>query len=206
MADKRLNRRDFLIGAGLLAGSIVVGAGVNVAVAYADVLRPPGSLDEEEFIARCIRCERCISICPTDIIEPLGIEENVLAVRTPILNFENDYCIYCDKCRQVCPTGAIAEVDPFDAGDARIGCAAVVTDQCLAYLSSGSCGVCVDVCPYDALSLSSEHKPVVDESKCNGCGACVKRCPANVMTSFSGDKIRGIHVYTEKQLEEVKQA
>ena len=38
-------------------------------------------------------------------------------------------------------------------------------------------GDCVSVCKFDALSVSSEGIPVVDEEKCTSCGKCVKICP-----------------------------
>ena len=116
-------RRTFVIGGAALVASVVVGAGVRSFVAEADVLRPPGALPEDQFMARCIKCERCISVCPTDVLEPLGIERGLLQARTPVLSFANDSCTFCDKCREVCPTAAIGEVDPYapDQGRTRRG-------------------------------------------------------------------------------------
>lgn len=37
------------------------------------------------------------------------------------------------------------------------------------------CGMCVDVCPYDALSLE-DYKAQVNEVLCEGCGTCVATC------------------------------
>ena len=37
------------------------------------------------------------------------------------------------------------------------------------------CGMCVEVCPYDALSLEDE-KAVVNEVLCEGCGTCTATC------------------------------
>ena len=36
-------------------------------------VRPPGSLSEEEFLARCIRCSQCMKVCPTSGLQPLTV-------------------------------------------------------------------------------------------------------------------------------------
>lgn len=206
MSASNPTRRTFVVGGAALLASVAVGAGVRPFVAESDVLRPPGAVPEGEFMARCIKCERCISVCPTDVLEPLGIEAGILQARTPVLNFTSGSCTFCDLCREVCPTAAIGEVDPDAPATGRIGCAVLHEDRCLAFLETNSCGICVDACPYEALSFDAGRRPVVDEAKCNGCGECVRICPANVFTSFSGGKARGIEVVTEKTFQAGKEA
>lgn len=197
-------RRTFVIGAAALVAGVASGAAARPFAAYADVLRPPGSLDESDFAARCIRCERCISVCPTDVLYPLGIEQGIVSVRTPALDFTDGSCTFCDECRKVCPTGAVGLVDAWKPQEGRIGQAVVWEDRCLAFLTLNSCGVCVDACPYEALSFDAQRRPVVDGTRCNGCGECVRVCPANVLTSFSGGSTRGIEVVTEKRLAQLE--
>lgn len=194
-------RRAFVVGGVALAASATIGLAIKPYLAEADVLRPPGSVPEAEFIARCIKCNRCISVCPTQVLDPMGIEEGLLQVRTPRLNFSDNLCIFCDKCRRVCPTEAILKVDPHTPLEGRIGIAILHPDRCLAFLEAGSCGICIDACPYEALSFDENRRPVVDDQLCNGCGECVRICPANVLRSFSGGSVRGIEVITEKQYE-----
>ncbi len=38
-------------------------------------------------------------------------------------------------------------------------------------------GTCVQVCPFDAIKMSSEELPVVDKDKCKACNKCVIVCP-----------------------------
>ena len=42
-------------------------------------------------------------------------------------------------------------------------------------------GTCEKVCPFDAIHISENGLPVIDENKCTGCGNCVKACPRNVI-------------------------
>jgi ferredoxin-type protein NapG len=194
------SRRTFIVAMAALVTGVATGGAGAVAMPTtieASVLRPPGSLPEADFIARCIRCERCISVCPEDVLEPIGIEGGP-TMRTPKLDYAEGACTFCDKCREVCPTAAITEVDPYRPDLGRIGVAVISPERCLAYEKTGSCGICVDACPYDALSLDGERHPRVEESLCNGCGECVRICPANVLTSFGGSQMRGVDIVTEK--------
>lgn len=193
------SRRAFCIGAVSVAAGVLCGAAARPHAAQADVLRPPGALAEPGFAARCIRCERCIGVCPEGVLYPLGIEAGVLVVRTPSLDYAAGSCTFCGKCREVCPTAAIGAVDACNPSAGRIGVAAVREDRCLAYVQPGSCGVCRKACIYDAISFDDERRIVIDKGRCNGCGACVAACPANVSTRFEGGSVRGVEVITERR-------
>jgi Na+-translocating ferredoxin:NAD+ oxidoreductase RNF subunit RnfB len=43
-------------------------------------------------------------------------------------------------------------------------------------------GDCVKVCPFDAISMSAEGIPVVDEDKCKACNKCVLVCPKKLFS------------------------
>ncbi len=42
-----------------------------------------------------------------------------------------------------------------------------------------NCGVCVNICTFNAIFRDQEGKAYVDPDKCMGCGLCVYRCPNN---------------------------
>lgn len=195
-----VSRRTFLLGGASLAACAVGGAALKPLIAEADVLRPPGSLPEEDFMARCIRCNRCVTVCPTHVLDPMGVEEGILQIRTPRLHYSRNYgtCTFCDECYHVCPTEAIGPVDPYAPLEGRIGVAFLHSANCLAFFTSGACGVCVDACPYEALVFDEQARPVVIPDLCNGCGECVAVCPAASLTSYSGAG-RAIEVVTEKR-------
>jgi Fe-S-cluster-containing hydrogenase component 2 len=43
------------------------------------------------------------------------------------------------------------------------------------------CGLCVDVCPVEAISMENK-KAKVDADKCVDCGQCVEQCPSEAIS------------------------
>ena len=43
------------------------------------------------------------------------------------------------------------------------------------------CGMCVSICPFDAISFNPNGAAEVDETKCQGCSACVIECPRRII-------------------------
>ncbi|MEZ5336040.1 MAG: 4Fe-4S binding protein [Methanolobus sp.] len=44
------------------------------------------------------------------------------------------------------------------------------------------CGVCVDSCPVEAISMSDDDIAVVNPDECVDCGDCVEICPVEAIT------------------------
>ena len=75
------------------------------------VIRPPGSVEEKDFLERCIKCDQCLRVCPTNVLQPALMESGLEGIWTPILNMKLGYCeVNCTLCGQVCPTGAIQRI------------------------------------------------------------------------------------------------
>jgi len=55
-----------------------------------------------------------------------------------------------------------------------------------------ACGLCVKVCPYNALTLNKELKKItIVEAACGGCGTCAAECPSGALTQshFTDEQI-----------------
>jgi ferredoxin-type protein NapG len=153
-------------------------------------LRPPGALPAEEFLSRCIKCQKCLEVCPTGAITSVLLTETVLGAGSPQLDFEAGYCDLCMKCIEVCPTGALR---PIDKDTARLGVAEVDRESCVAWIWRG-CTKCYEECPLDAIVLDDYQRPAVDAAKCNGCGLCEYVCISSAVRSYSRSRGKGIVV------------
>ncbi len=142
-------------------------------------LRPPGALDEPEFLARCIRCGQCSEVCPNRCINAFALENGVASLGTPYIIPREQACILCMKCGQVCPTGALQDI-VREAGvivaKVKMGKARVDEDLCLSYQGK-TCGVCYRACPLQdvAIRVGMLEQPHVFAA-CVGCGLCERSC------------------------------
>lgn len=162
------------------------------------LIRPPGSLIEEEFLARCIRCGQCMKICPTNALHPTLLEAGWEGVFTPYLIPVIGYCEYnCVLCGQSCPTGAIEALTADkkhgneDSQPIRIGTAIIDRFQCLPWAFGKECIVCEEWCPTSPKAIDIltsrwtdadgneeiSRRPIVNAELCIGCGACEYVCP-----------------------------
>jgi polyferredoxin len=117
------------------------------------VIRPPGSVEEREFLERCIRCAECMKVCPNNALHPAFFEAGVEGIWTPILIPRIGYCEHsCVLCGQVCPTGAIqkiTEAEKLGIGQKPVSIGTAFYDQgrCLPWAMATPCIVCEEFCP-----------------------------------------------------------
>ncbi|MDR3315881.1 MAG: 4Fe-4S dicluster domain-containing protein [Coriobacteriales bacterium] len=177
--------------AGMTRRTVVLGAGGTLAmlglgglrfIGQTPLIRPPGGQDEDQLLSACIHCEKCYEICPRNVIAPAHIEDGILNMRTPTLDFDDDYCDWCKEvndgdplCVKVCPTQALQLPEGATAEKTILGIAEINTEWCLAYKLIG-CRFCYDACPYEAMELDANNRPLVLNDVCNGCGACESVC------------------------------
>ena len=181
-----MTRRTLCLSIGGAAVMLGLG-GLKVANPQA-IIRPPGGQDEDRLISACIRCEKCYEACPRHVIKPAKIEDGLLGMRSPQLDFSADYCDFCAEenggvplCVASCPTEALRLPAGADAHNTIIGLAEIDRKTCLAFRDTG-CHFCFDACRdagYDAIQLDGNGyspRPYVIEDKCVGCGACESVC------------------------------
>jgi MauM/NapG family ferredoxin protein len=183
-----LARRGFLASAlGGLAVSLPLGAdrahlrpGQRL---HTDVVRPPGSVPEPEFLDRCVRCGECMRACLTNCLQPDWQRTGLEGLWTPVAVMRQGSCEQtCAVCGQVCPTGAIRALPLPEKQHAKLGTAVIRKERCIAWAQDRRCLICDEVCPYNAIYAvrDAAHKvglPVVEQKRCAGCGTCEKRCP-----------------------------
>ncbi len=166
------------------------------------LIRPPGALDENEFLARCIRCGECMKVCPNNALHPTLTEAGLEGIWSPLLVSRVGYCEpSCVLCGQVCPTGAIWEITAAEKGwvvnagkndkPVRIGTAFYDRGRCLPWAMATECIVCEEWCPTSpkaiyllpaevkdqAGNVKPVKQPYLNPERCVGCGACEYACP-----------------------------
>jgi ferredoxin/polyferredoxin len=145
--------------AGLVAAPLWRTGAMGATGRNPELIRPPGSLDEERFLARCIRCGQCMRVCPSNIIQPALLQAGVQGIWTPAIDYRTSRsgCQQnCVACGNVCPTAAIRPLsleekqglgDFAPRGPIRLGTAFVDRTRCLPWAMNRPCIVCQEVCP-----------------------------------------------------------
>jgi polyferredoxin len=165
-------------------------------------IRPPGTVAESEFLERCIKCDQCINVCPTNVLQPSTLKEGGLeGLWTPVMDFSTGFCqLNCTLCSEVCPTGAIQKISLAEKlglgeyqqkGPIRLGTAFFNQGRCLPWAMQTPCVVCEEVCPTSPKAIGTYqenitrwdgtkvllNKPYMRPELCIGCGICERECP-----------------------------
>ena len=142
-------------------------------------LRPPGALPENEFLATCIRCGKCVQACPYGTIKTASLLDGVTVMGTPVIYARDRPCYLCMKWPPVWPSGALKR-GLKEKEQVRMGTAVIAKKECLAWQET-LCRSCFDDCPLigEAIIMDNELRPVVDDKKCVGCGICENVCPVD---------------------------
>lgn len=179
-------RRSFLLS--VLAGTgtvaIALAGYIPILNGWVKRLRPPGALDEREFLASCIKCGQCVQVCPVqaivlaDALDGFGNGAPYIEARTQACDFSCDAV----QCVLACPTGALTHaIDKKE--QVRMGLAVLTRpDACLARQGKGFNGAArgsnfaglhryVDIDRWNPVRIA-ERKYDLEI-----CDLCVRECP-----------------------------
>lgn len=172
-------RRLIAVGAVFITGALFV----PVSRKPDELIRPPGAQEGSAFLEACVRCNQCIKVCPTAVIQPALLSGGLESLFTPHLDFELGYCEWnCNECGKVCPTGAIQPLSLKNKRLFAIGRAFIDRSRCIPWAEGENCIVCEELCPVPDKAIKLERegellKPHVVPELCIGCGICEYNCP-----------------------------
>ncbi|MBU0518234.1 4Fe-4S binding protein [bacterium] len=175
---------------GTLGASVVLGAAWQTEFQpranQQYLVRPPGAVEEDDFLDLCLRCEECVKACSSTggCLQPSGTEFGWNGFWTPRARMRDGYCEFsCTLCGEVCPSGAIKAL-PVDLKQKKvIGLAVFEKSRCIPWEQNIECLVCEEHCPLPdkaikfQLEEGREKLPFVDPLLCTGCGICETKCP-----------------------------
>lgn len=157
-----------------------------------DWLRPPGALEEAQFLESCTGCGECVDVCPHESIRVLA-ENHVSEVRyrreTPIIYPDEKPCYLCEDlpCITACEPEALRPV----GGLKEINMGIAVVSQRICTAGQG-CNACVAQCPTRAITMDFASIAIrVEGNLCVGCGICEYICKTvNDQTAIKVSPVR----------------
>lgn len=178
-------RREFL--RSVVLGGSVVGLSLLGWLpqlrAHEPRLRPPGAIEERDFLAACIKCGQCVQVCPVEAILLADIDEG-FGIGVPYIVARDQACDFsCDaiQCILACPTGALTH-ELSKPEQTEMGFARMVPerlDTCLARHGQGFKGIARDkgLHRYAAVDRWTPI-PIADHPyDLELCDLCVRECP-----------------------------
>ncbi len=96
------------------------------------LIRPPGAVPEDQFLAGCIRCYRCQDACERGAVQFFSEAHGEL-FHTPYVDPNVVACNVCMKCTQVCPTGVLEPMEIEQKDQVEMGRVELNTEACLSY-------------------------------------------------------------------------
>ncbi len=192
-ARRETNRREFLRSTALTLGvvSISLAGLLPVVQGSSTRLRPPGAiknlLDEQKYLAACIKCGQCVQVCPVNAIKLAELDSGV-GIGVPFIDAREQACDFsCDglQCVLACPTGALTHELDYPA-DTRMGFARLDKPKsCLATQGKGFKGQVRGAdfkgqLRYDEIDRWNPI-PVADHPyDLELCDLCVRQCPIEI--------------------------
>ncbi len=143
------------------------------------IIRPPGAVDEERFLAGCIRCYRCQDACEPGAIQFFA-EDAGEHYHTPYVDPGIKACDVCMKCTKVCPTGVLTPMEVEQKGDVEMGTVELDIDRCLSYKAKARYNERAarwEVKQKPSLELEPLEVSAETLQRRGACGECYDWCP-----------------------------
>jgi len=175
-----IERRNFL------RGALLTRAGRTGATRQRQPLGPlPPGMQGIVEQAACSTCHQpCVTACGPGIVR-IHPDGHALA-GFPWLDFSAAGCTFCGECVRVCPYPVAGE----PATEAGLGTVRLDHGRCLAW-EGVICMTCLSACPVEALQQDRHHRVSVAADRCTGCGMCIAVCPADALAVAPGPALAG---------------
>jgi len=111
MAKVQTDKREFIKYSTLGILGLALGGGMLFSpytLKAENRLRPPGAVDEDKFLALCIKCGQCLQVCPYHSIKLSDMAKGH-GIGTPYIDANERGCYACEAvpCVLACPSGAL---------------------------------------------------------------------------------------------------
>jgi ferredoxin len=195
-------RRQFLAAAAAIFGGVLAQPSDSLASRPAPQtthpVTPPGSLGIEHFTGRCTACHLCVSVCPTQVLQPSLLDYGIGGIFQPKMDYHQAYCLYeCVACTSACPSGAIMPMTVQEKKRLQLGRVRFLKDECIVITKKTDCGACAEHCPTKAVRMVPYERlrlPETNEEICVGCGACEKACPTTPQKAIY---VEALHLHAQ---------
>ena len=138
---------------------------------------PPGAVPD--FAALCTKCDDCVAACPAWAIRKA--EDHEPQAGYPLLEPNTTACALCDDplpCIEVCEPGALL---PIPRESVRLGLALLDLALCVVPSGETCSFCVDHCPVAEQAIRMSEDGPVISEEGCTGCGLCVPVCPTDAL-------------------------
>ena len=184
-AERRQFLRTLVYTAGVTGISLL--GYIPILGAWTKRLRPPGALQEKQFLSSCIKCGQCVQVCPVEAIKLADLMDGY-GQGTPYVDARKQACDFsCDglQCVLACPTGSLTH-DINYPHQTNMG-KAVLTQPtiCLAMQGAGFKGVArgpdfKGVLRFDKVDRWQAIALTEQPFDLEMCDLCVRLCPIEI--------------------------
>jgi Fe-S-cluster-containing hydrogenase component 2 len=107
-------------------------------------------------------------------------------MKVKMLGKKPELCTACHECENTCSV-VFFKTQEIGRARLRINEDPAKKEKCI--ITCTQCGVCISICPTEAISRNKAGIVVIDKAKCVGCLSCVGFCPEEAMFQYKDDTL-----------------